>query len=312
MLNEIDLSRADLNLLVLFEVVMEEGHVGRASERLSLSPSAVSHGLGRLRTWLNDPLFLRSPKGVVPTARAIELAPPIADILARIRSVAAVAAPFDPRKSTRRFTVSAPDGVSAVFMPALLAALAQQAPGIDVALRQMLPVRGESDPERAWRNAWAELDGGELDIAIVPSDAVPARFHVQRLYEERFVVATRRGHRFAERPTLDRYCEQQHLVVSATGDAMGFVDALLAEQGRSRRVALTVPTFMQAITSLAGTDLLAALPGRFLALYGQRFGVVGAEPPFAMTRFGLNAVVPKAAMADGGVAWLLGVLRNCV
>ena len=96
MLNKIDLSRADLNLLALFEVVLEERHVGRAADRLRLTPSAVSHGLGRLRRMLNDPLFLRTPKGVVPTARAAELAGPIAEVLARVRSVIATAAPFDP------------------------------------------------------------------------------------------------------------------------------------------------------------------------------------------------------------------------
>ncbi len=74
MLNEIDLSRADLNLLVLFETVLKTRHVGRAAEKLNLSPSAVSHGLGRLRQLLNDPQFLRTPKGVVPTERANELA----------------------------------------------------------------------------------------------------------------------------------------------------------------------------------------------------------------------------------------------
>src|SRR6188474_3982581 len=96
MLNKIDLSRADLNLLALFEVVLEERHVGRAAERLRLTPSAVSHGLGRLRRMLNDPLFLRTPKGVVPTARATELAAPVADILARVRAVVSFAEPFDP------------------------------------------------------------------------------------------------------------------------------------------------------------------------------------------------------------------------
>src|SRR5688500_2699385 len=117
MLNEIDLSRTDLNLLVLFEVVLGERHVGRAAERLNLSPSAVSHGLGRLRRLLNDPLFLRTPKGVVPTARALALAEPIAEALARVRGIVATAAPFDPATSARRFRIGAPDGVSGVFLP---------------------------------------------------------------------------------------------------------------------------------------------------------------------------------------------------
>src|SRR5262245_59264934 len=121
MLNGIDLTRADLNLLVLFESVLEERHVGRAAERLSLTPSAVSHGLARLGRLPTDPLFLRTPKGVVPTDRAMELSEPIADVLARARKVIASAAPFDPAQSSRRFTIGAPDGASAVFLPLLLA-----------------------------------------------------------------------------------------------------------------------------------------------------------------------------------------------
>jgi DNA-binding transcriptional LysR family regulator len=149
MLNSIDLSRTDLNLLVLFEVVMDERHVGRAADRLNLTPSAVSHGLGRLRRLLNDPLFVRTPKGVVPTARATELAVPIADVLARVRSVISTAEPFDRAKSTRRFTIGAPDGASAVFLPPLLAELREHAPGIDISVRQLLPTPGETSPERA-------------------------------------------------------------------------------------------------------------------------------------------------------------------
>ncbi len=93
MLNEIDLSRADLNLLVLFEVVLEEGNVGRAAARLNLTASAVSHGLGRLRQLLNDPLFLRAPKGVVPAARALGAAAPIGEVLAGVRGIIGRAAP---------------------------------------------------------------------------------------------------------------------------------------------------------------------------------------------------------------------------
>src|SRR5215510_145976 len=109
MLNSIDLAKADLNLFVLFEAVLHEQHVGRAADRLNLTPSAVSHGLGRLRRLLNDPLFLKTPKGVVPTARAAQLSAPIADILARARSVIATAAPFDPSTSARRIASGAHD-----------------------------------------------------------------------------------------------------------------------------------------------------------------------------------------------------------
>jgi DNA-binding transcriptional LysR family regulator len=193
MLNEIDLSRSDLNLLVLFEAVIDEGHVGRAAARLNLTPSAVSHGLGRLRRLLDDPLFLRTPRGVVPTARALELAAPIADVLARARRVLATTAPFDPARSRRRFVIGAPDGVSAVFLPPLLATLGRAAPAVDIRLRQLLPAPGETSPESAWREVFADLDARTLDVAVLPVAAAPARFHAQPLYEEDFVVAVGGG-----------------------------------------------------------------------------------------------------------------------
>ena len=310
MLNQIDLSRADLNLLVLFAVVMQERHVGRAAEKLSLSPSAVSHGLGRLRRLFNDPLFLRTPKGVVPTARAAELAAPIADVLVRVRSVISTAEPFDPKTSARRFTIGAPDGASAVFLQPLLAEMRRTAPGIDISIRQLLPIPGETSPEHAWRNAFADLEARHMDIAVIPTDHVPARFHTLCLYEEDFVVAMRAGHPFAHDKTLERYCEAQHLVVSFTGDPYGFVDQALAERGHSRRIALTVPNFMFALAVIAETDLVSALPRRFVAMHAARFAVRALDPPLKLPLFRLNAVAPKVAMMDAGLAWLLEVLEK--
>ena len=87
MMNETNLSRVDLNLLVLFDSVLAERHVARTAARLNLSPSAVSHGLARLRRLFGDPLFLKHPKGVVPTERALALGPQVADVLDRTRGI---------------------------------------------------------------------------------------------------------------------------------------------------------------------------------------------------------------------------------
>lgn len=303
MLNEIDLSRADLNLLVLFETVLGERHVGRAAMRLNLSPSAVSHGLGRLRQLLNDPLFLRTPKGVVPTTRATELAEPIADILARVRNVVSTAEPFDPATSTRRFTIGAPDGVSAVVLHPLLAELERIAPRIDIGVRQILPT-----PSRVWLAAIADLEARGMDIVLVPSDDIPPRFEKRLIYKESFVIAMRAGHPFADDPTIERYCEMRHLVVSESGDPYGFVDEHLAKQGRTRRIALTVPNFMFALAVIAETDLISALPRRFVAMHAARFGIESLDAPLPLPDFRLNAVAPKVAMMDSGLAWLFKVL----
>jgi DNA-binding transcriptional LysR family regulator len=312
MLNFAQLSRLDLNLLVLFDIVLEEGHVARAAARLNLTPSAVSHGLGRLRRLLNDPLFLRRPKGVVPTARALELAEPIRDMLARVDRIVASASPFDPATARRRFTIGAPDGASAVVLAPLLELLNRTAPGIDIGLRLLMPELRDRLSDQAWHGALAGLEAREVDVAVLPIGTVPPRFVARKLYEEDFVVAMRKGHPCARKPSLMQFCAMRHLLVSLSGDAHGFVDVLLAERGLSRRVVLTVPSFMMALSHLAESDLIAALPRQLMARYGARFGLVAAELPLRRRSDTLSAVITKAAMMDAGIAWLLQILAERV
>lgn len=304
MLNGIDLSRVDLNLLVLFEAVLEERHVGRAAERLRLSPSAVSHGLRRLRRLLGDPVFLRTPKGVVPTARALDLAGPIAEVLAGARRVLAATQPFDPATTTRVFAIGAPDGASGTLLP-LLAGVREVAPGLDLRLRQLLPAPAREPPGN-WDAAWADLDARAIDLAVGPFGEIPARFAATPLREEDFVIASRIGHPFAKEPSLDTFCASSHLVTSQSGDPFGFVDMALADRSRSRRVALTVPSFFMALAVAATTDLLVAVPRTLALAYGA--GLAITEPPLPLIVSTLSAVVPRVALADAGVAWLLATL----
>ena len=310
MLNQVNLSRIDLNLLVLFAIVLQERHVGRAAARLYVSPSAVSHGLKRLRRLLNDPLFLRTPKGVVPTARAMELAEPIGEVLARVEGIVSGAEAFDPATSTRRFVIGAPDGVSAVFLRPLLVELQTVAQNVDIGVRQLLPPHKGRALQGAWEPVLDDLEGGALDIAVVPIDTVPARFIAQTLYEESFVIAMRNGHPLARDPSLDRYCEMRHLVVSLTGDPFGLFEDALAKLGRARRVAVTVPNFLQAMLLVAETDLVAALPRRLATRHAGRFGLTLTEPPLPRGSDRIRAIATRAALMDQGVAWLFQCLQR--
>lgn len=310
MLKPAHLSRIDLNLLVLFHVVHEECHVARAAERLNLTPSAVSHGLGRLRRLLNDPLFLRTQKGVVPSARAQELARPIADIIIQAGAVIASAEPFDALRSRRRFTIGAPDAISAVLLTHLLEALDRQAPGIDIGLVQLLPQHRGRPTSQVWHKTLTELEARALDIAILPFGEVPPLFFAHTLFEEDFVVTMRKGHPFARNPTLKRYCAMRHLLVSQTGDAHGVVDEELAQQGLSRRVALTVPSFMMALSALAETDLLAALPRHLVANRAKQFGLMTVDLQILRRRDPVRAIATKAAVMDAGIAWMFDLLKT--
>ncbi|KKX27160.1 LysR family transcriptional regulator [Rhizobium sp. LC145] len=310
MLNHIDLSRTDLNLLVLFEAVMEERHVGRSAQRLNLSPSAVSHGLRRLRALLCDPLFIRTPRGVVPTDRALELAGPVAEVLERARQIIISSEAFDPQRSSRRFTIGAPDGASSVLLHPLLQKLASNAPGVSLGVRQLLPRPGETSMASAWGDALIDLERRAIDIAIIPHDNIPARFQHELLYEEDFVVAMRAGHPLKSGTTLASYCEMKHLVVSHSADPFGFVDAVLAQQGLTREVALTVPNFMLALAVLADSELVGALPRHFVQMFETKFGIEHVDAPIDLGRFKMNLVVPKAALMDTGIAWLVNTIRT--
>jgi DNA-binding transcriptional LysR family regulator len=312
MLNQIDLARADLNLLVLFQVVLEERHVGRAAARLNLTASAVSHALGRLRHLLNDPLFLRTPKGVVPTARALALGQPVAEILARIETVMASAAPFDPATSNRRFVIGAPDAVLASAMVPLLRAIAARAAGIDVGLIHLMPAPAGGLIEPPWQHALSMLEARELDVVMLPLLSVPPRFEARRIYDEDFVLAMRKGHALRKTPTAAAFARSPHLLVSVSGEPRGFVDDILARQGLKRRIVLTVPNFMTALVQLSSSDLVAALPRRLVAHYAGRFGLDFVELPFARKPDTIRAIATKAAMKDAGIAWLMTTVVDVI
>ena len=245
---------------------------------------------------------------MVPTARALELAHPLGEVLAGARAMIASAAPFAPLTSTRDFTIGTPDGASSAFLRPLLSRLRREAPGVNLRLRQLLPADGGRTAATAWEPAFAALDQRVMDLAIGPFAAVPPRFAARKLRDEDFVIVSRASHPFALAADLATYCSAGHIVVSQTGDAHGFVDSGLAELGRSRRVVLTVPGFFMALTLTAETDLIAAVPRSFAGAHAPALGLVAIEPPLALPRFEIASVLPKVAMADACPAWLDSVL----
>jgi DNA-binding transcriptional LysR family regulator len=162
----------------------------------------------------------------------------------------------------------------------------------------------------AWDHALADLDCREIDIAVGPFHGVPARFVKRTLFAEDFVIASRCGHPYALEPGLRRYCQAHHVLVSVTGQSQGFIDKLLLERGRARRIAVTVPSFMLALALVAETDLIAALPRQLVARHARRFGIVATKPPLPLKSDRIAAVATAAALRDDGVAWLFATLQG--
>src|SRR6266545_3526430 len=294
LMNQIDLRRADLNLLVVFQVLLAERHVGRAAKRLALTQSAASHALGRLRDLFGDPLFVRHPKGIEPTARALALAPAIADILTRAQSV--LASPvFDPNVA-HSFTIATIDLTVPTIIVPLIERLRSVAPAIDL---RVLPLVREY--------VVAAFDRQEIDMAILNFSDPPARIARLPALKDRYVGIARRGHPGLKGKSLTAksYAALPHLLFSPRGDPKGIVDEPLAQlSGHKRRVVMTVPHILAAPLIVARTDLVAVIAERIARLYASELDLILFDPPINLPEFTISVLTNAARASDPALQWL--------
>lgn len=262
------LQTMDLNLLKVFDAMMRDRNVTRAAARLGLSQPAVSKAIGRLRIHLKDDLFIRSTKGMTATARALELAGPIHQVLTLLEDTLDTAA-FDPATSERTFRVAAVDIGTSMLLPKLAAYLSKEAPNVNL---RLYPERGD---------ALTKLDTQEADFALLPAIKVPDRYGTLELEPVEFVLLMRAAHPLSQGEiTLERYCEHPHLMVTVTGNTRGFVDEILEERGLTRRVAMTINSFAPGIPIVAETDMVFAAPRAFAQVHAPLGNLVIRQAPF--------------------------------
>lgn len=257
-----NLSRFDLNLLVLFDTIYREGSLTRASQHLHLSQPAISHALGRLREALNDPLFVRQGSGMAPTPLARSLIGPVRQALQSLAVCLSEHGEFNPAQTRRSFTLGLRDVLEATALPPLLAQLQQAAPLIDVA-----SVRIER------KELETELASGRIDLAVdVPmpvSDAIRQR----RLFRDRLTVVARAGHpAIGGRLDLATYLAQSHALVSSRRSGPGLEDFELNQRGLRRRIALRCQHYFAACRVVSHSDLLLTMPEQYARLANAHFG----------------------------------------
>lgn len=247
----------DLNLLNVFDAVMTELNVTRASVRLNMTQPAVSNALKRLRHSLNDELFIKVPSGVSPTPKALEIWQPLHEALNQIRQTLEPIE-FSPATETATFTIALNDLGAALILPPLIGVLEAIAPNINL---RTIP--------NTHINAAMLLEQAKIDIAIGVFPSPPPRLRSQTLLTSSWVCAMRHDHPLASKKlTLSCYAQAKHLLVTLTGEATGVIDPLLQERGLSRRIGLTVNQFSVAVRILMNSDLIAVLPTRVVQLSG--------------------------------------------
>jgi DNA-binding transcriptional LysR family regulator len=290
----INLASVDLNLLVAFEALLAEGSVSRAGDRVGLAQSSMSNALARLRLLFNDELFVRTPRGMRPTARALRLAPPIDEALRHVRSAFADGAKFVPETDQRLFLVGVSDHADFALGVPIIALLRARAP------HATLKVVVTSQ-----ENAVHMLDEGELDLVIAAYWNWPKRIRSTDLYAETFVCIARTGHPgFAKSSqSIRQFLDLPHIRVSASGGHNLFY-AAVAEQNLSCRVVVTAPNFAALPYVLERTDLVAVVGERIAQCFAEERGLSVHPIPLQVEHCTIRMYWAARADHDAANIWL--------
>ncbi|SDZ30220.1 LysR family transcriptional regulator [Pseudomonas salomonii] len=288
----------DLNLLITLDTLLSEGSVAAAARRLRLSPSAMSRALARLRETTGDPLLVRAGRGLVPTPRAVELREQVSRLVQEAQAVLRPAQALDMGQVVRTFTLRSSEEFVENLGPALLARIAQQAPGV------RLRFVDKSDKDSALLR-----DGSiDLSIGVVDASASPELL-TQALFRDRLIGVVRSGHALSQGDvSAERFAQGQHVYVSRRGLDRGQVDDALHALGLTRNISTIVAGFATAIALARDTDLIASVPERYTA--HQRDGLHSFALPVVVPSFTVAMLWHPRLDADVAHRWLRGCLRE--
>ena len=273
-------SHIDFNLLLTLDAVLSEGGVARAAERLHVTPSAVSNALARLRVLLGDPLVVRNGRGVVPTPRGLELAPTLRRVLGELEQ-ALRQETFDPRTTARQFTVAVSDAGQISWLPGFARLMAVEMPGAS------LRVVGIDT-----YLSWGGPPSTEVDVAIAGIEEGASGVNVAALRSETSVLVVRHAHpRAGRRVSKAQLAALDHVEVQvAPGRGYRGLAKLYTDAGIQRRVAMTVPSFIAAVSVVASTDFAATLPANVVDVFKSQFDLSIVKTPMPALKTSLNLV----------------------
>jgi DNA-binding transcriptional LysR family regulator len=242
----------DLRLLEVIRELHRTGSVSHAAQNLGFSQSAVSMSLARLRKHFNDPLFVRTSRGMEPTPYAEGLIGELIKATEILESAMDRRLHFDPLTSDRMFHLISTDIAEFTILPPLLKRLATAAPNVRINLRQLTD------------EAPRLLESGEADLAIGLIPQIGAGFCQQRLFANQFMCAMRTGHpRIGDKLTLEQFQKESHLSVTTLGTGYSSLEKALETQKIQRHIGMRVPSFLGVTAIITATNYLVIVPGRF-------------------------------------------------
>jgi DNA-binding transcriptional LysR family regulator len=296
-----ELANFNLNLLVALDALLGERSVSAAAKLTRVTPSAMSHSLAELRTLLEDPLLVRSGRGMVLTPRAEALGPPLRKLLLDAKRLLVSGTTFEPATAERRFVIAAPDFLATLLLPPLLQAIAREAPGIAL----------DVVPSTRRGNAWL-LETGEVDLALGAIVDHSSAIRRMDLCTEGFACAAREGHPVIRgKLDLRAYVETPHLVITLGDDATPtWIDQALAKLGKQRHVAVRVRYFMTAPLVISQSDLLLTGPSMLIRYFARLVPLQVLAPPLDLPTYPEEAYWHERFDDDPSHAWLRELVKK--
>ena len=282
------LRNLDLNLLKVLDAIVTEGSVSKASERLSLSQPAISNALNRLRTAMDDPLFIRTSQGMVPTPRTRTISQPVRQALDLVQSCLQEDFTFDYTLSDRTFVIAVEDYGEAVILPRITDWLSQVAPSIKLAVR----------PERSYV-IQKELFEARVDFAIDYFPLHDEGFDNTQLFDDSLVCIARQDHPTVKGSlSMEQYVSLPHVVLTQKPDRTHLIDRKLNKLGLRRNHAIEVPHFLTMPLIVKDTNLLATLPKRIATIYADSFPIKLMPPPMPFENIPIFLVWSRSLESD--------------
>jgi DNA-binding transcriptional LysR family regulator len=298
----VSISSLDLNLVWVLHTVLAERNVARAAEKLHVGPSAVSNALARLRVALGDPLVTRKGRGIVPTPRALELAPTIARAMRELEA-ALLPPPFEAATCTRTFTLAVADLGQVVWVPRLVTKMQREMP------RAKLRVVGIGALV-----SLGDLGASEIDVQVGIAPKGPG-VHADALFEEESVLVARKAHAVLRgRPSVKALGALGHVRVEMV-PGKGFRDpyeALFARAGVAREIAITVPSFTAAAEIVAASDFVTMMPTSLLAAKGDDLGLRAVRTPLPAHAIPIAMCWHERTRADVAAKAFRALVREAV
>ena len=291
----------DLNLLTALDALLEEGSVGGAADRLSLSEPAMSRTLGRIRRATGDQILVRTGRTMTLTPHALAIR---AEVHALVQHASAVLAPahdLDLATLERTFTLQCHDAITTAIGPALLATLQSHAPG--VALRLLAEASTDTN----------DLRHGQVDLEIGSAEPSLPELRFETVGHDRLVVAVRPDHPLTDGDlTIDRYAQARHITVSRRGRLHDPLDDALAAYGVHRRVVAAAPTTTAALYFVRQSDLVVVVPAHMCRLTVATLGIRTLAIPLVVAPVAINLAWHRRYDTDKAHTWLRCQVREAL